>query len=125
MSADSAFTPRKTMRIRRALQRHDHLDRGLVGRHAGGDPARGSAARPRDVDNLIPFSFRIPQTLAANIEAAAKRLGLSKSEYARRAMKEFDERLMQERMAGLSRRVAAQSAEVARSMDAGTSDGIE
>jgi hypothetical protein len=33
---------------------------------------------------LISFSLRIPKTLAASIEVTAKRLGVSKSEYARR-----------------------------------------
>jgi len=40
-------------------------------------------------------------------------------------MVELHERLMQERMAELSRRLAAQSAKAAQSMDAGTSDGLE
>jgi predicted DNA-binding protein len=77
------------------------------------------------MENLTSFSFRIPKTLAAGIAVTAKRLGLSKSEYARRALEEFHERLMQERMAELSQRLAAQSAETGRSMDASTSDGLE
>ena len=77
------------------------------------------------MENLTSFSFRIPKTLAASIATTAKRLGLSKSEYARRAMEELHERLMQERMAELSQRLAVQSAETARSMDASTSDGLE
>jgi Ribbon-helix-helix domain len=77
------------------------------------------------MEELTSFSFRIPKTLAASIAAAAKRLGLSKSEYARRAMEELHERLMRERMAELSRRLAAQSAGAATSMDASASDGLE
>ena len=61
------------------------------------------------MDELTSFSFRIPKSLARNIESAAKRLGLSKSEYARRAMEEFDHRIMQQRIAELSERVAARA----------------
>jgi predicted DNA-binding protein len=77
------------------------------------------------MEDLISFSLRIPKTLAASIEATAKRLGVSKSEYARRAMEEFEERLMQERIADISRRLAGQSASAARSMEGSTSDGLE
>jgi hypothetical protein len=35
------------------------------------------------MDDLTYFSLRILKTLAARIEATAKRLGVSKSEYAR------------------------------------------
>jgi Arc/MetJ-type ribon-helix-helix transcriptional regulator len=77
------------------------------------------------MDDLVSFSLRIPKTLAVSIEATAKRLGVSKSEYARRAMEELEERLMQERIADLSRRLAAHSASAARSMEDTTSDGLE
>ncbi len=77
------------------------------------------------MEDLTSFSLRIPKALAANIEATAKRLGMSKSEYARRAMEEFEERLMQERIAELSRQLAGQSASAARSMEGSTSDGLE
>jgi hypothetical protein len=76
------------------------------------------------VEDLTSFSFRIPKSLARSIEAAAKRLGLTKSEYARRAMEEFEHRMMQERMAELSQRLAAQSAAAAQTMDASTADGL-
>jgi metal-responsive CopG/Arc/MetJ family transcriptional regulator len=77
------------------------------------------------VDELTTFSLRIPKTLAASIEATAKRLGMSKSEYARRAMEEFEQRLTDERIAELSRRLATHSASVARLMEGSTSDGLE
>ncbi|HTY48195.1 MAG TPA: hypothetical protein VMB48_00730 [Steroidobacteraceae bacterium] len=77
------------------------------------------------MEDLISFSLRIPKTLATSIEATAKRLGVSKSEYARRAMEEFEERLMRERIAELSHRLAAHSASAARSMEDSTSDGLE
>jgi predicted DNA-binding protein len=77
------------------------------------------------MDELTSFSLRIPKTLAASIEATAKRLGVSKSEYARRAMEEFEERVMQEHIADLSRRLAAYSASAAQSMEGSISDGLE
>ena len=77
------------------------------------------------MEDLVSFSLRIPKTLAASIEATSKRLGMSKSEYARRAMEEFEERLMQERIAELSRQLFAHSASAARSMDDSSSDGLE
>ena len=77
------------------------------------------------MDDLISFSLRIPKALAASIETTARRLGVSKSEYARRAMEEFEERLMQERIAELSRQLATHSASAARSMEDSTSDGLE
>ena len=77
------------------------------------------------MEDLISFSLRIPKTLAASIEATAKRLGRSKSEYARRAMEEFEESLMHKRIAELSRQLAAHSASAARSMESSTSDGLE
>ncbi len=75
--------------------------------------------------DFTSFSLRIPRSLAASIAVTAKRLGVSKSEYARRAMEEFEERLMQERIAELSHRLAAHSASAARSMEGSTSDGLE
>ncbi len=77
------------------------------------------------MEDLISFSLRIPRSLAASIEVTAKRLGVSKSEYARRAMEAFEERLMQERIAELSHRLAAHSGSAARSMEGSTPDGLE
>jgi hypothetical protein len=76
------------------------------------------------VDDLISFSLRIPKSLAASIEVTAKRLGLSKSEYARRAMEEYEDRLMHERIAELSRKLGGHSASAAQSMDGSASDGL-
>ena len=77
------------------------------------------------MEDLISFSLRIPRTLAASIEVTAKRLGVSKSEYARRAMEEFEERLMRDRIAKLSHELAAQSAAATRAMEGSTADGLE
>ena len=76
------------------------------------------------MEELTSFSLRIPKALARNIEAAAKRLGLTKSEYARRAMEEFDHRMMQERIGELSRRLASHSAAAAQAMESSTDDGL-
>ena len=77
------------------------------------------------MEDLISFSLRIPKSLAVSIKVTAKRLGISKSEYARRAMEEFEERLMRERIAELSHQLAGHSASAAKSMESSTSDGLE
>jgi predicted DNA-binding protein len=76
------------------------------------------------MESLTTCSFRIPKDLARRIAVEAKRAGLSKSEYARRALEEFNPQRMQERMAYLSRHVAAHSAAVHAAMEASISDGI-
>lgn len=77
------------------------------------------------MEELISFSFRIPRWLARGTEAAARQMGLSKSEYARRAIEELNHRVMQERIAALSRSLAPSSAAAAQSMDATSADGLE
>ena len=76
------------------------------------------------MEDLISFSFRVPRALAAGVEAAAKQLGLTRSEYARRALEQFQAQQMQDRMAELSRRVARQSADAANSMQSSDADGL-
>jgi len=76
------------------------------------------------MEDLISFTFRVPRNLAAGVEAAAKQLGISRSEYARRALEQFQTQMMQERMAELSRRVARQSAHAASSMENSGADGL-
>jgi predicted DNA-binding protein len=73
---------------------------------------------------FVSFSLRLPRDLAADIETAATQLGISKSEYARRALEQFRAQQMQERMAELSRRVARQSADAAWSMEGSGVDGL-
>lgn len=77
------------------------------------------------MEELIAFSLRIPSSLAKRAESAARELGLSKSEYARRALEELNHRVMQERIAKLSHRLAAASAAAAQEMDAASHDGLE
>jgi predicted DNA-binding protein len=76
------------------------------------------------VQELTTFSLRIPKDLARRITVEAKRAGLSKSEYARRAMEEFNQQRMQERMAHLSTKLAAHSAAVNAAMESSITDGI-
>jgi hypothetical protein len=76
------------------------------------------------MDDLISFSFRVPRDLAAGVKAAAKQLGVSRSEYARRALEQFQAQQMQVRMAELSHRVARESADAARSMQGSGGDGL-
>jgi predicted transcriptional regulator len=76
------------------------------------------------MEDLITFSFRVPRDLAAAVEAAARQMGLNRSEYARRALEQFQAQHMQDRMAELSRRVARQSAEAAGSMEGSGTDGL-
>jgi hypothetical protein len=76
------------------------------------------------MESLTTFSLRIPKDLARSIAVEAKRAGLSKSEYARRAMEEFNQQRMQERMAFLSTQLAAHSAAAHVAMESSVSDGI-
>jgi predicted DNA-binding protein len=76
------------------------------------------------MESLTTFSLRIPKDLARRIALEAKRSGLSKSEYARRAMEEFSQQRMQERMAYLSTQLAAHSAAAHDAMESSISDGI-
>jgi len=78
----------------------------------------------RVMESLTTFSLRIPKELARSIAVEAKRAGLSKSEYARRAMEEFNRQRMQERMAYLSTQLAAHSAAAHDAMESSISDGI-
>ena len=77
------------------------------------------------MEELIVFSLRIPRWLAKSAESAARELGLSKSEYTRRAIEELNYRVMQERIAKLSHRLAAASAAAAQEMDSASGDGLE
>jgi predicted transcriptional regulator len=77
-----------------------------------------------DMESLTTFSLRIPKDLARSVAAEAKRAGLSKSEYARRAIEEFNRQHMQERMASLSTQLAAHSAAANAAMESSISDGI-
>jgi hypothetical protein len=76
------------------------------------------------MESLTTFSLRIPKELARSIAVEAKRAGLSKSDYARRAMEEFNQQRMQERMAYLSVELTAHSAAAQTAMESSIADGI-
>ena len=76
------------------------------------------------MDDLTTFSFRIPKPLARSVEAEAKRSGVNRSEYTRRALEELNHRLMQERITELSLQLTSQSATSAQAMESSTSDGL-
>jgi len=77
-----------------------------------------------DMGLLTTFSFRIPKSLARSIAAEARRSGVSKSEYTRRAVEAFNQHRMQERMAALSLRLSAHSTAAADDMESAGSDGF-
>jgi predicted DNA-binding protein len=72
---------------------------------------------------LTTLSLRIPKDLARRIALEAKRAGLNKSEYARRAMEEFNHQRMQERLAYLSAQLGPASAAAQAAMESSSSDG--
>jgi predicted transcriptional regulator len=74
------------------------------------------------MSDLVTFSFRLPRELAAGVEESARQAGLSRSDYARRALEQYQDHAMQQRMADLSRRVAQQSTDAAQSMNDSESD---
>jgi hypothetical protein len=76
------------------------------------------------MEDLISFSLRVPRALAAAVRTAAKQMGISRSEYVRRALEHFQAQHMQDRIADLSRRVAKESAEAGRSMEGSSTDGL-
>ena len=76
------------------------------------------------MSDLVTFSFRLPRELAAGVEESARQAGLSRSDYARRALEQYQDQAMQQRMGDLSRRVAQQSTDAARSMHDSESDGF-
>jgi predicted transcriptional regulator len=77
------------------------------------------------MDAYTNFSFRLPEALDRDVAEAAELSGLTKSEYARRALEEFNHRQMQERIGQLSTLLSAQSAAAAAAMDEAVSDGLE
>ncbi len=70
------------------------------------------------------FAFRVPESFVRETTEAARLSGLSRSEYARRAIEEANTRAMQGRMAALSRSLAEQSAAEAEALDGSVSDGL-
>jgi hypothetical protein len=77
------------------------------------------------MDVYTNFSFRLPEALDRDIAEAAELSGMTKSEYARRALEEFNHRQMQQRISRLSTLLSPQSAAAASDLDAAVSDGLQ
>jgi len=70
------------------------------------------------------FSFRVTKPFVDETTQSAKLAGLSRSEYARRAIEEMNQRVMRERIAALSKQLSAQSLAVSEALDDTTEDGL-
>ena len=71
------------------------------------------------------ISFRAPEPLVEETGKSAKLLGLSKSEYARRAIEAMNHRVMRQRIAMLSKKFSAKSLAENLALDAATLDGLD
>ena len=70
------------------------------------------------------FSFRVTKPFVDETTQSAKLAGLSRSEYARRAIEEMNHRVMRERIAVLSKQLSAESRAVNKALDDTTEDGL-
>jgi len=71
------------------------------------------------------FSFRVTKPFVDETTQSAKLAGLSRSEYARRAIEEMNRRVMRERIALLSKQLSAQSFAASEALDDTTADGLD
>lgn len=71
------------------------------------------------------FSFRATKPFVDETTQSAKLAGLSRSEYARRAIEEMNHRVMRERIAVLSKQLSAQSLAVNEALDDAAADGLD
>ena len=76
------------------------------------------------MESTSQFVFRVPDSFVRETAEAARLSGLSRSEYARRAIEQANTRTMQGRIAALSRKLAEQSAAEADALDGSVSDGL-
>lgn len=70
------------------------------------------------------FSFRATKPFVDETTQSAKLAGLSRSEYARRAIEEMNHRVMRERIAMLSKQLSEQSLTINEAMADATQDGL-
>ncbi len=70
------------------------------------------------------FSFRVTKPFVDETTQSAKLAGLSRSEYARRAIEEMNHRVMRERIAMLSKQLSAESLAANEALDDATADGL-
>ena len=76
------------------------------------------------MDAQTLFSFRVTKPFVDETTQSAKLAGLSRSEYARRAIEEMNHRIMRERIAVLSKQLSAQSNQINQALDDTTKDGL-
>lgn len=76
------------------------------------------------MDATSQFVFRAPQSFIDETAEAARSSGMSRSEYARRAIEAANVQAMQSRMAVLSRQLADQGAVESEALDESTPDGL-
>lgn len=77
------------------------------------------------METTSQFVFRAPESFVRETAEAARLSGLSRSEYARRAIEEANARAMQGRIATLSRKLAAQTTSEADALDGSAPDGLQ
>lgn len=76
------------------------------------------------MESTSQFVFRAPDSFVRETAEAARLSGLSRSEYARRAIEEANARAMRDRIASLSRQLAAQTVTEVEALDAAANDSL-
>jgi len=74
---------------------------------------------------MTTLSFRASDEFVLETQSFAEQLGLKNSEYVRQAVQEKNERVMRERLAGLSRKLSARHLAFNEESDDSTGDGLE
>ena len=77
------------------------------------------------MESSIPFVFRAPESFVRETSEAARLVGLTRSEYARRAIVVANASAMHGRIAALSRALAAQTAKENDALDGTSQDGLQ
>jgi hypothetical protein len=76
------------------------------------------------METTSQFMFRAPDSFVRETTEAARLSGLSRSEYARRAIEEANARAMQGRISALSHQLAAQTATEVEALDDSSADDL-
>lgn len=77
------------------------------------------------MESTTQFAFRAPESFVRETAEAARASGLSRSEYARRAIEAANALAMHGRVAQLARRLAAQTAAETAALDGASPDGLQ
>lgn len=77
------------------------------------------------METTTQFVFRAPESFVRETTEAARLSGLSRSEYARRAIEQANARAMQVRITALSRQLSSRIANEVEELDSTASDGLE